>query len=53
MPPSITIRDVAALDSSLEFVLVGALVLIPVILVYTAWSYWVFRGKVEPRVSYH
>lgn len=26
--------------------LVGAVILIPMILAYTAWSYWVFRGKV-------
>ena len=32
--------------------LVGALVLVPIILVYTAWSYWVFRGKVGME-GYH
>jgi cytochrome bd ubiquinol oxidase subunit II len=29
------------------FFLVGTLFLLPVILMYTAWSYWVFRGKVK------
>jgi cytochrome d ubiquinol oxidase subunit II len=28
-------------------------VLIPVILAYTAYSYWVFRGKIDPAASYH
>jgi len=28
-------------------------VLIPMILAYTAYSYWVFRGKVRPDESYH
>ena len=46
LPPSVTIWDAAAPDSSLKFLLVGALVLIPLILAYTAWAYWVFRGKV-------
>jgi cytochrome d ubiquinol oxidase subunit II len=53
VPPSLTIWDAAAPDSSLVFLLVGALFLIPVILGYTAWSYWVFRGKVDPKASYH
>ena len=53
VPPSLTIWDAAAPDSSLKFLLVGACVLIPLILGYTAWAYWVFRGKVDPNASYH
>jgi len=30
------------------FLLLGTLLLLPVILGYTAWTYWVFRGKVRP-----
>ncbi|WP_207100247.1 cytochrome d ubiquinol oxidase subunit II [Paracoccus shandongensis] len=45
VPGAITIAQAAAPESSLIFVLVGAAVLIPLILAYTAWSYWVFRGK--------
>ena len=40
-------------DNSLRFLLVGAVVLIPVILAYTAYAYWVFRGKVDPHGGYH
>jgi cytochrome bd ubiquinol oxidase subunit II len=32
---------------------VGTLVLLPVILFYTGWSYWVFRDKVRQGVGYH
>ncbi len=53
VPPSVTIRSAAAPDSSLGFLLVGAAVLVPVILAYTAWSYWVFRGKVDTAGGYH
>jgi len=53
IPPSVTIFDAAAPDKSLEFLLVGAAVLIPMILAYTAYSYWVFRGKVRPEDGYH
>jgi cytochrome bd ubiquinol oxidase subunit II len=53
VPPSLTIWDAAAPDSSLKFLLVGASVLIPLILGYTVLSYWVFRGKVDPKASYH
>ena len=53
VPPSLTIWSAAAPDSSLGFLLVGAGVLIPLILAYTAWSYWVFRGKVDTSAGYH
>ncbi|MGI9523743.1 MAG: cytochrome d ubiquinol oxidase subunit II [Hyphomicrobiaceae bacterium] len=53
VPPSITIWDAAAPDSSLLFLLVGALVLIPLILAYTSYSYWVFRGKVRDGEGFH
>lgn len=53
VPPSLTIWDVAAPDSSLAFALVGAVILIPIILAYTAYAYWVFRGKMNPSEGYH
>lgn len=53
VPPSLSIWDVAAPDSSLAFALVGAVVLIPIILGYTAYAYWVFRGKIDPSEGYH
>ena len=46
IPGRLSIWDAAAPRSSQLFMLVGAAVLIPMILAYTAWSYWVFRGKV-------
>ena len=53
VPHSITIWDAAAPDSSLKFLLVGAAVLIPAILAYTAYAYWVFRGKIDAAGGYH
>ncbi|MBU2983648.1 cytochrome d ubiquinol oxidase subunit II [Lentibacter algarum] len=53
VPPSLTIWQVAAPDSSLAFALVGAVVLVPIILAYTAYAYWVFRGKIDPAEGYH
>jgi cytochrome d ubiquinol oxidase subunit II len=53
VPPSITIWQAAAPPSSQMFLLVGASVLIPIILAYTGYSYWVFRGKVGTGTSYH
>src|SRR5688572_30433313 len=52
IPNSVTLADAAAPASSQAFMLVGAAVLVPVILAYTAWSYWVFRGKVAHE-GYH
>lgn len=53
VPPRFTIWDAAAPDTSLLFLLVGAAILIPIILAYTAVAYWVFRGKVETHGGYH
>lgn len=52
VPESITIWDAAAPASSQWFMLAGAGVLIPIILIYTGWAYWVFRGKVGAE-GYH
>ena len=53
VPPSITIWQAAASPASQLFLLVGAAVLIPVILAYTAYTYWLFRGKVRVGEGYH
>jgi cytochrome d ubiquinol oxidase subunit II len=53
IPPSISIWDAASPPQSMGFALVGALFVIPFILVYTAWAYYVFRGKVRIGEGYH
>ncbi len=52
IPGRVTIWQAAAPYDSQLFMLVGAVVLVPLILAYTAWSYWVFRGKVGAH-GYH
>lgn len=53
VPTSVTIWEAAAPEESLRFLLIGAAVLIPAILAYTSYAYWVFRGKVNPEEGYH
>ncbi len=53
VPQSITIWQAAAPENSQLFMLVGVAILIPLILGYTAWAYWVFRGKVRAGHGYH
>jgi cytochrome d ubiquinol oxidase subunit II len=53
IPPSISIWDAASPPQSMGFTLVGALFIIPFILAYTTWSYYVFRGKVKAGEGYH
>lgn len=53
IPPDISIWQAAAPPQSMGFALVGALFIIPFILAYTAWSYYVFRGKVRAGEGYH
>ncbi|BFO10597.1 cytochrome d ubiquinol oxidase subunit II [Serratia rubidaea] len=53
IPPSISLWEAASPMQSQGFMLVGALFIIPIILVYTFWSYYVFRGKVSHEQGYH
>ena len=52
VPPGITIWDAAAPERSQVFMLVGVAITVPLIIGYTAWAYWVFRGKVGEE-GYH
>lgn len=52
LPPNLTIWDAAAPPSSQGFVLIGTLVMLPVVLGYTWWSYSVFRGKIAAQSGY-
>ena len=51
--PQIDIWQAAAPDESLRFLLVGASALLPMILGYTVYVYWVFRGKTAADAGYH
>ncbi|RAS23365.1 MULTISPECIES: cytochrome d ubiquinol oxidase subunit II [unclassified Pseudomonas] len=53
IPPSISIWEAAAPPQSQGFMLVGTLFILPFILMYTFWSYYVFRGKVTHEDGYH
>ena len=53
VPRSITIWQAASPADSQLFMLFGVAVLVPMILGYTAWAYWVFRGKVNSESGYH
>ncbi len=53
VPPSLTVWDAAAAPASQIFMLLGTLFLLPMILGYVAFVYWLFRGKVREGESYH
>jgi cytochrome d ubiquinol oxidase subunit II len=53
VPYGLTIEEAAAAPNAQALLLVGTVVLLPVILGYTAYVYWVFRGKVSPDAGYH
>jgi len=52
VPQSVTIWQAAAPERSQVFMLVGVALVMPLILAYTGWAYWVFRGKVGTH-GYH
>jgi len=52
VPRAVTIWDAAAPASSQRFMLAGVSVIMPVIIAYTGWAYWVFRGKAGTH-GYH
>jgi cytochrome d ubiquinol oxidase subunit II len=53
VPPSVTIWQAAAVPQSQIFSLIGALLFLPLVLAYTAFVYWTFRGKVTAGGGYH
>ncbi|MDR9467656.1 cytochrome d ubiquinol oxidase subunit II [Marinospirillum sp.] len=53
VPPNYTFWDAASAHESQLFLLLGLLFVVPFVLVYTAWTYWVFRGKVKAGEGYH
>jgi cytochrome d ubiquinol oxidase subunit II len=53
VPYEVSLWDASASSSSQAFLALGTLFLLPLIMMYFAWSYWVFRGKVRADVGYH
>jgi cytochrome d ubiquinol oxidase subunit II len=53
VPPSITLQEAAAQQETLRFTLWGVIIVLPLALAYTVYSYWVFRGKVGKEQYYH
>ncbi|HVA14448.1 MAG TPA: cytochrome d ubiquinol oxidase subunit II [Stellaceae bacterium] len=53
VPYKFTLWQAASSPSTQVFLLIGTMFLLPVILMYTGWSYWVFRGKVRGDIGYH
>ncbi len=53
VPRQFTLWQAASSPSTQMFLLVGTAILLPVIIAYTGWSYWVFRGKLRDDVHYH
>jgi len=53
VPHHFTLWEAASSARTQAFLLVGTLVLLPAILMYSSWSYWVFRGKVRADIGYH
>ena len=53
IPFAVTFREAAAVGPSQSLLLVGTVFLLPVILGYTAFCYYLFRGKVSHEAGYH
>jgi cytochrome d ubiquinol oxidase subunit II len=53
VPYDLDFRAAANADNALSLMLVGVAILLPAILGYTMWVYWLFRGKVGTHAGYH
>ena len=53
VPPDLTIWDVSGAASSQIFLLIGTIFLFPLVIGYTVFVYWAFRGKISPGEGYH
>ena len=53
VPYAVTYEQAASSPSALGLMLIGVAILLPFILGYSAWVYWIFRGKVGADAGYH
>ena len=53
VPPTLTVWQTAAVTASQIFMLLGTLVLLPIILGYISFVYWLCHGKVREGKGYH
>lgn len=53
VPYRYTLWQAASSSSTQVFLLVGTVFLLPIVFMYTGWSYWVFRGKVRAELAHH
>jgi cytochrome d ubiquinol oxidase subunit II len=53
VPYAVTLWQGASSPSTQAFMLIGTLFLLPIVFMYTGWSYYVFRGKVRAEIGYH
>jgi cytochrome bd ubiquinol oxidase subunit II len=53
VPYAMTFRQAANADNALALMLVGVAILLPAIIGYSVWVYWIFRGKVGADAGYH
>jgi cytochrome d ubiquinol oxidase subunit II len=53
VPGHFTLWQAASSPDTQVFLIIGTVFLLPIILMYSAWSYWVFRGKVRADIGYH
>lgn len=52
IPYDVTLAQAAASPESLSLMLVGVAIMLPVILAYTGWCYYIFRGKTDDKHGY-
>lgn len=53
IPSALTVWEAAAAPASQLFMLFGTLIMLPIILGYTGFVYWMFRGKIREGEGYH
>jgi cytochrome d ubiquinol oxidase subunit II len=49
VPFSVSLWDAASSSTSQGFVLIGAIIVTPVVLGYSAFAYWIFRGRTPEK----
>ena len=52
VPFEVTFRQAAAASTSQSLLLIGTVIMLPVVLTYTAFCYYVFRGKASHESAY-
>jgi len=50
---SLTIRNASSTEYTLSIMTIAAVILVPIVLIYQIWTYYIFRKRITPESAAH